>query len=157
MKTNGSYREYRDGADRRKRKIPPLKYLLFGGRRKRIRRKEDENGLIILDNHGPGIFALAVIILTLSIIDGLLTLNLIGRGAHEINPVMSYLIQLNPYIYFFAKCFLTGAGVILLILLRNYRSKLFGVRVSKLLPTMAVIFLIVTFYELYIKNQLGVP
>ncbi len=151
MKTNRSYREYRDGADRRKRKIPPLKYLLLGGRRKRIRRKEDENELIILDNHGSGIFALAAIILALSIIDGLLTLNLIGRGAHEINPVMSYLIQLNPYIYFFTKCFLTGAIVIILILLRNYRSKLFGVRVSKLLPTMAVIFLIVTFYELYIK------
>ena len=110
MKTNRSYRKYRDSADRRKRKIPPLKYLLLGGRRKRIRRKEDENELIILDTHGSGIFALAAIILVLRVIDGLLTLNLIGRGAHEINPVMSYLIKLNPYIYFFTKCFLTGTG-----------------------------------------------
>ncbi len=156
MKTNRSYKEYRDGADRRKRKIPPLKYLLLGGRRKRIRRKEDENGLIILDNHGPGIFALAVIILVLSIIDGLLTLNLIGRGAHEINPVMSYLIQLNPYIYFFTKCFLTGAGVILLILLRNYRSKVFGTRISNILPVLALFFIIVVLYTLHMKFQLAV-
>ena len=94
------YRESRNGKDRRKRKIPPLKYLLFGGQRKRIRRKEDEGKLIILDTHGHWVFVLTVIILVLSIIDGLLTLNLIGRGAQEINPVMSYLIDINPYIFF---------------------------------------------------------
>ena len=119
MDTEPYHREYRSGEDRRKRKIPPLKYLLFGGRRKRIRRKEDENGLIILDTHGPWVFVLAVIIVVLSIVDGLLTLNLIGNGASEANPLMSYLIELNPYIYFFAKCFLTGIGVVVLILFRN--------------------------------------
>ena len=35
------FREYRNGADRRQRIIPPIKYLFFGGRRKHIRRKED--------------------------------------------------------------------------------------------------------------------
>ena len=156
MKTKPYHREYRNGADRRKRKIPPLKYLLLGGRRKRIRRKEDENGLIILDTHGPWVFVLAVIILVLSIIDGLLTLNLIGRGAHEINPVMSYLIQLNPYIYFFTKCFLTAISVIILILFRNYRSKIFRVRITNLLPVIAVLFIIVIFYQLHLKFQMAV-
>ena len=156
MKTKPYHREYRSGADRRKRKIPPLKYLLFGGRRKRIRRKKDENGLIILDTHGPWVFVLAVIIWVLSIVDGLLTLNLIGRGAHEINPVMSYLIQLNPYIYFFTKCFLTAISVIILILFRNYRSKIFRVRITNLLPVIAVLFIIVIFYQLHLKFQMAV-
>ena len=150
------YREYRNGKDRRKRKIPPLKYLLFGGQRKRIRRKEDEDKLIILDTHGPWIFGLTVIILVLSIIDGLLTLNLIGRGAQEINPVMSNLIDINPYIYFFVKCFLTIVAVILLILLKNYRSKIFRVRVSNLLPLIAVFFIIIIFYQLHLKFQIAV-
>jgi len=35
------FREYRNGADRRQRIIPPIKYLFWGGRRKHIRRKED--------------------------------------------------------------------------------------------------------------------
>ena len=154
--TNRIPKEYRNGADRRKRKIPPLKYLLFGGRRERMRRKEDENNLIIPDNHSSKIFAIAVIILFLSIIDGLLTLHLIGMGAGEANPFLSYLIELNPYIYFYAKCFLTGSSAIILILLRNYRSKIFGMRISNMLPIIAVSFMIVISYSLYIKFQLSV-
>jgi hypothetical protein len=156
MKTKPNLREYRSGEDRRKRKIPPLKYLLFGGRRKRIRRKEDENELIILDTHGPWVIVLAVIILVLSIADGLLTLNLIGSGASETNPLMSYLIELSPYIYFFTKCFLTAICVIILILFRNYRSKILRVRVTNLLPMIAVLFIIVIFYQLHLKFQLAV-
>ena len=156
MNTKTNNREYRRGEDRRKRKIPPLKYLLFGGRRKRIRRKEDENELIILDTHGPWVIVLAVIILVLSIADGLLTLNLIGKGASETNPLMSYLIELSPYIYFFTKCFLTAICVIILILFRNYRSKIFRVHVTNLLPMIAVLFIIVIFYQLHLKFQLAV-
>lgn len=156
MNTKTNHREYRSGEDRRKRKIPPLKYFLFGGRRKRIRRKEDENGLIILDTHGPWVFFLAVIILVLSIVDGLLTLNLIGMGASEANPLMSYLIELDPYIYFFAKCFLTAISVIILILFRNYRSKIFRVRITNLMPVVAVFFILVIFYQLHLKFQLAV-
>ena len=148
--------EYRNGKDRRKRKVPPLKYLLFGGRRKRIRRKEDEDKLIILDTHGPWVFVLTVIILVLSIIDGLLTLNLVSRGAQEVNPLMSCLIDINPYIYFFMKCFLTIFAVTILILLRNYRSKIFRVRVSNLLPLIAVFFILVIFYQLHLKFQIAV-
>ena len=150
------YRESRNGKDRRKRKIPPLKYLLLGGQRKRIRRKEDEGKLIILDTHGHWVFVLTVIILVLSIIDGLLTLNLMSRGAQEVNPLMSFLIHINPYIYFFVKCFLTIAAVIILILLRNYRSKIFRVRVSNLLPLIAVFFIIIIFYQLHLKFQIAI-
>ena len=156
MDTEPYHREYRRGEERRKRKIPPLKYLLFGGRRKRVRRKEDENGLIILDTHGPWVFVLAVIILVLSIVDGLLTLNLIGMGASETNPLMAYLVELNPYIYFFTKCFLTAISVIILILFRNYRSKIFRVRTSNLMPVVAVFFILVIFYQLHLKFQLAV-
>ena len=155
MDTEPDHREYRSGDDRRKRKIPPLKYLLFGGQRKRIRRKEDENELIILDTHGPWVFGSTVIILVLSIIDGLLKLNLISRGAREVNPVMAFLIDINPYIYFFMKCFLTAVAVITLILLRNYRSKIFRMRVSNLLPLIAVCFILVIFYQLHLKFKMA--
>jgi len=156
MNANPYHREYKRGEDRRKRKIPPLKYLLLGGRRKRIRRKEDENELIIPDNHSSKIFAMAVIILTLSIIDGLFTLHLISKGAGEANPFMSFLIELNPFIYFYAKCFITGIGTIILIHLRNYRSKILGIRISKLLPIIAAFFIIVISYSVYINFQLTV-
>ena len=154
MKINSDLREHRTCIDRRKRKIPPLKYLLFGGRRKGIRRKEDENNLSIPDNHSSKILAIAVIILALSIIDGLFSLHLISNGAGEANLFLSYLIELNPYIYFYVKCFLTGISAIILILLRNYRSKIFGIRISTMLPIIATFFMIVISYSLYIKFQL---
>ena len=84
MKINSDLREHRTGIDRRKRKIPPLKYLLFGGRRTGIRRKEDENNLSIPDNHSSKILAIAVIILALSIIDGLFSLHLISWDSSDL-------------------------------------------------------------------------
>jgi len=151
------FREYRNGADRRQRIIPPIKYLFLGGRRKRIRRKEDEGKLIITDIHSTGIFALAVTIFILSITDGLLTLHLIGMGAYEVNPLMAYLIELNPFIYFFAKCFLTGFALTVLVFLKNYRSKIIDMRISNILPVTAIVFIFVIIYSLFIKFQLSFP
>ena len=152
MTTEKELIEKRNGPDRRKRKIPPLRYLLFGGRRKAIRRKEDEQRLVILDTHGPGIFALAILILILSITDGFFTLHLMASGAREMNPLMAYLIDLNPYAYFFIKCILIIIGLIFLIILKNYRSKLFGVHLSKLFPAIALVFIAVIFYQLYLSS-----
>ena len=141
--------ENRNGPDRRKRKVPPLKYIIFGGRRKRIRRKEDMDKLIILDVHSNGIFALAIIILAFSALDGLLTLYLISSGAQEMNPLMSYLISFNPMLYLAVKCLITTFAIVFLIVMRNYKSKLLGVRISKLLTTTALVFLVIIVYQLY--------
>jgi hypothetical protein len=62
----------RSGSDRRKGKIPRLKYLLFGGQRKMIRRSEDKQQMIILDNYSPRLLTFVLIILTLSLADGFL-------------------------------------------------------------------------------------
>jgi len=151
------YREYRNGADRRQRIIPPIKYLFFGGRRKHIRRKEDDGKLIITDIHSTGIFALAVTIFILSITDGLLTLHLIGMGACDVNSFMAYLIELNTFIYLFAKCFLTGFALTVLVFFKNYRSKRVGMRISIILPVAAIVFIFVIIHSLYMKFQLTFP
>jgi len=150
MKANQNNTENRSDCDRRKRKIPPLKYLILGGRRKRIRRKEDKNKLIILDVYSSSIFFMAILILAFSALDGLLTLHLISSGAIEINPFMSSLIDFNPRFYLTVKCIITIIGVIFLIVLRNYKSRLLCMPISKLLTTTALVFFIVIVYELYI-------
>jgi hypothetical protein len=149
MENKQNFIENRNGPDRRKRKVPPLKYIIFGGRRKRIRRKEDMDKLIILDVHSNGIFALAIIILAFSALDGLLTLYLISSGAQEMNPLMSYLISFNPRLYLTVKCVITTAAIVFLIVMRNYKSKLLGVRISKLLTTTALVFFVIIVYQLY--------
>jgi hypothetical protein len=149
MENERNYNKNRNGPDRRKRQIPPLKYIIFGGRRKSIRRKEDRDKLIILDAYSTGIFAVAIIILAFSALDGLLTLYLMSSGAQEMNPFMSYLIDFNPRFYLAVKCILTTTAIIFLIVLRNYKSKLLGVRISKLLTTTALVFFIIIVYQLY--------
>ena len=149
MKTKPNFTENRDGPDRRKRQIPPLKYILFGGRRKNIRRDEDKDKFIILDDHGLGIFAVAIIILAFSALDGLFTLYLIGSGAKEINPLMSPLIDLNPRFYLAVKCIVTTIGIIILIVLRNYKSRLLGMRISRLLTAAAIVFFGIVAYQVY--------
>jgi len=150
MQTEQDDKNKRHVSDRRQRQIPPLKYIIFGGRRRNIRRREDENKFIIPDVHGAGFFTLAILILTLSAFDGFLTLILIDAGASEINPLMSYLININFYVYLIIKCLLTGLGVIFFVVLRNYKSRIFGISISKLLPTTVFIFLIIIVYQLHL-------
>jgi hypothetical protein len=149
MKTMPNFNQNRETPERRKRQIPHLKYLIFSGRRKTIRRDEDKGKFIVLDDHGLGIFALAIIILAFSALDGLFTLYLISSGAREINPLMSYLIDFNPRFYLAVKCIVTTVGIIILIVLRNYKSKLFGIRISKMLITGAIVFFGIVSYQLY--------
>ena len=79
-----------------------------------------------------------------------LALNLINLGAVEINPLMSFFIDLNPYVFFSIKCFLAIVAIILLIMSRNSRSKLLGIKLSMLFPGAALIFLLVIFYQLHL-------
>jgi hypothetical protein len=102
MENAQNFNENRNGPGRRKRKIPPLKYIIFGGRRKSIRRKEDTD-----------------------------------------------LIDFNPRFYLATKCIITTAAIVLLILLRNYKSKLLGVHISKLLTATALAFFMIIVYQLY--------
>jgi hypothetical protein len=122
MNASGSqpdYHEKRSGADRRVHRFPKLKYLLFAGRRARVRRQEDWQNTFYFDRYSSSLFAVIVAILLLSVLDALLTLHLIGKGSTELNPVMSYFLQHGPFVFMGAKYFLTCFGVIVLLLFRN--------------------------------------
>ena len=138
MENDQNFNENRNVPDRRKRQVPPLKYIIF-----------DRDKLIILDLYSNGIFALAIVILALSALDGLLTLYLTNSGSSELNPFMSYLIDFNPRFYLAVKCIITTAAIIFLIAMRNYKSKIFGIRISKLLTTTALAFFVIVVYQLY--------
>ena len=120
---SADFDEKRSGADRRAHRFPKLKYLLFAGRRSRVRREEDWHGTFYFDRYSSNIFAAIVLILLLSILDALLTLYLIDNGSRELNPVMSYFLQYGPYVFMGAKYFLTCAGVVILLLFRNTLRK----------------------------------
>jgi hypothetical protein len=68
------------------------------------------------------VFALFVT-LVLSIIDGVLTIFLVKRGAWEANPLMRYLLSVSYEYFFLTKYFLTAAGLLLLFI--NGKRKIF--------------------------------
>jgi hypothetical protein len=145
----------RSGLERRKRKIPRLKYLLFGGQRKMIRRSEDQQQMIILDNYGPGLLAFVLIILTLSLVDGFFTLHLIDRGASEANPLMAYFLNLSPWAFMSAKYLLTTLSVICFLILNNLQIKPLGIRVGRLFPAIIAMFSIAIFWQLFHTIKYG--
>jgi hypothetical protein len=117
------FAEKRSGKDRRTHRFPKLRYLLFSGRRARVRREEDWEGTFYFDRYSSKLFGAIVLILLLSVLDALLTLYLIDRGSTELNPVMSYFLKYGPFVFMGAKYFLTCMGVVILLLFRNALRK----------------------------------
>ena len=149
MQNHSDSSNKRSGLDRRKRKIPRLKYLLFGGQRKMIRRGEDKQQMTILDNYSPRLLTFALIILILSLADGFFTLHLTDHGAIEANPVMAYFLDLSPWAFMSVKYLLTSLSVICFLILNNLYIKPFGIRVGRIFPAIIAVFLVVVFWQFF--------
>ena len=68
-----------------------------------------------IHHHGPKTFAAILVILMLSVVDAFLTLDLVHRGAAELNPVMAFYLDQGPLMFFTVKYFLTGASVLMIL------------------------------------------
>ncbi|UCG06849.1 MAG: hypothetical protein JSV83_23610 [Desulfobacterales bacterium] len=137
--------EKRTGIDRRKKRSVDIRLLIIGGRREKVRRKEDMNKAFYADRYRPSLFGPIVIIIFLSVIDALLTLFLIGHGAFEINPIMAYYLKIGPYTFFTVKYTLTSIGVVIfLILSNNY------LRTTRIYYTILTAFITVVAWEFYL-------
>ena len=107
----------RNGADRRRRGLSPLRYWFYGQRR-RARRREDQG---YVDVYDPLIVGVCLATLTLSCLDAYFTLLLISDGARELNPLMGLLLSHGPGLFINLKIALTAIGLLILILHKNFR------------------------------------
>jgi hypothetical protein len=73
------------------------------------------------DWYQPQWLATAIIILVLSSVDALLTLELISRGAVEMNPLMEPLVRGSGHSFALWKLGLTSMGVVVLTLAARLR------------------------------------
>lgn len=114
--------------ERRRRRDRRGRHVLFSdwrwaamGRRSRSRRG-DEAAEYGVDRYEPQLFALAIGILILSCLDAAFTLILVGRGvATEINPLMRALMSHDRQIFINLKVVLTGAAVVFMVALADWR------------------------------------
>ena len=148
--------EMRSGEDRRSSRGINFRSLGFGGRREQIRRKEDMRRYFHVDRYSSSIFAVIILILFLSVVDALLTLYLIGKGAFEVNPIMAYYLKIGPYSFLAVKYALTSIGVFIFLFLRNIYLRPLKIYASNLLYVVIAVFVTVIAWQLYLVSHIGI-
>jgi hypothetical protein len=113
--------ERRNRADRRRRVWWAVCYGSFNPRRRTPPRRLDDSRFHSLDWHSPHLLAVAIGILLLSVADAFLTLVLLQGGADEVNPIMALLVYRSVAMFAALKMAMTGAGIMLMVLLARYR------------------------------------
>ena len=148
----------RSGKDRRTKSGFNIRSFLLGGKRETIRRHEDTKRIFYVDHYSSGLFFIIVSILFLSVIDALLTLSLLNKGAYETNPVMAFFLKFGPYTFFISKYLLTIVPVICLLMLRNTVVRVIKISARSVLYVIVVFYLAVVVWELFlISNVAYVP
>lgn len=141
-------RERRDAADRRSFTLRTLWHGMWRQRRRHARR---DGEAAVLDVH-PSRYRYWVLgLLGLSCADAALTLQLLGRGAAEVNPFMALLIGLDLGLFAFIKTVVTGLCAGLLVILA--RQRMFRIRGEALLRIALLAYLILINWELVLLGR----
>lgn len=140
----------RSGVDQIVNRGFTLKSLFTCGRREEIRRQDDKGKIFLADRYSTTIFAAIVVILFFSVIDGLLTLMLLGHGAKEINPLMAYLLEIEPKLFMTVKYLLTCVSLVIFLIFRNIFLQKIRIYSSTLFSIFICVFATVIMWELFL-------
>jgi hypothetical protein len=142
--------ERRSGLDRRQKGTPIFSKHWLTGRRVSSRREDDKHSPYNTDRHSSKTLAVIVLILALSVLDAMFTLDLVNAGATELNPIMAYYLNHGPLVFFGVKYLLTSAAVLLILFYKDaylFRTKM---RAKTLFVVFAIPFMLVIHWELYL-------
>ena len=105
------------------RRVTSWRTVLYGFLRSRRRdtRRITETPSLYSDWHHPWLFFLATGTMLLSCLDAFFTLELLGRGFYESNPLMANLLGHGTRAFAVSKMSLTGFGVLTLVYLSRAR------------------------------------
>jgi hypothetical protein len=137
----------RKTTDRRRRPTTPFDVFCFTGRRLRVRRKAERQGSYYLDQFDAFTLAVIVAVLGLTLVDGVLTIELLDTNSEECNPLMGHLLTRGYAAFFVAKYLLTAAGLTFFLVYKNY--PMFGTRfrVGFLFHVFLVLYLALVAYQ----------
>lgn len=114
--------------DRRARPTPMLsRYVLWGGRRRFVRRAEEREGAFV-DRHGPRLFLMVSAIVALNLLDAWFTLLFLAHGGRELNPFVQMVLDLNghPWPFLWFKTLGIGCACAFLAMTKNFRPARVG-------------------------------
>jgi hypothetical protein len=145
----------RSGRDRRSGKRFQFVKQLITGQRANARRSSDQNRVVYFDRYKPNLFRVTVAILVLSVADAILTVNLIGLGAIEINPVMDYYLTLGPHTFLAVKYVLTSLSVFILVIYSNSTLKNGRFPIRSFFPWIITALASVVVWEIYLMIKVA--
>ncbi|MEE9392275.1 MAG: DUF5658 family protein [Planctomycetota bacterium] len=111
--------ERRNTKDRRDQPTTFFAALFGRGQRQRGRR-HGEGDAIYVDVYGRREIGLVALVLFLNILDALFTLNYLGKGGYEANPVARGLLDLGDDWFLFAKSFAVGLCLLFLLVHKTF-------------------------------------
>jgi len=114
--------------------------------RRRAHRRQSEVAPVFSDWHHPWLFFLSTGTMLLSSLDAFFTLQLIDRGAVEVNPFMAMMMGHSTAVFAVTKMLLTGLGILALVFMA--RSRVFnGVRTGIFLTVFFSFYCCLVCYE----------
>jgi len=142
--------ERRSGFDRRVMRTTIFSKYWLIGRRGIPRRAQDRAKPHVVEWYTPRTFAAVILLIVLSILDAIFTLELIGRGATELNPVMAFYLDWSPLSFVVIKYGLTCAAILLILFRQDHRIFQTRFRVKTLLLFFAVSYILTIQWQLYL-------
>jgi len=142
--------ERRSDQERRQNNIPFYKLLLSLGKRQTLRRVKDCKRIVELDHYHPILLISILIVLGLSLLDAVLTLVLLDKGAVELNSVMRYYINHGPGTFVLVKYGLTALALMIMVGLNAIISVRWRIASYFMFPSCVLVFGSVVIWELYL-------
>jgi len=140
--------ERRSETERRTHSYITLVYALHG--RRSLGRRDADQAKRFFDRHEPKFLYVSLGILVLCGIDALFTLSLLDAGiAHEVNPLMLWLMEESIQLFWIAKLVITSLALLVLLALKNFyfMSRIKG---SHLIYGTLVMYAVLIKYELWL-------
>jgi hypothetical protein len=92
-----------------------------------------------------------LLVVILSISDGLFTLHLIGRGVYEENPVMAWFLNLGTWPFMIAKFLFTCGAILIMLVFHNVYFRPLRLKVKILIPVFAAVFVGVISWQVFLN------
>lgn len=138
----------RSQSDRRTTPTSPRGAFPPTGQRTHLRRAEEHQRPYFVDRYSWILFLFILLIVAGSVIDAILTIQLIDVGASEINPFLNRVLHHGALPFVVVKYFLTVVGLPVLLIFKNYYLFNTRFRVGYLLPLIVALYAILVAYQL---------
>jgi Domain of unknown function (DUF5658) len=138
--------ERRSFRDRRSQPTPLLSRYTLWGRRKTLRRKEDQERGGYVDRYDSRLLFFIVLIAGLNVLDSLFTMIILDCGGWEINPIVCSAIEVYGDQFWVWKFMIVSVNLVLLCLHSRFRY------VNRIISYISILYLGIIFYQVFLMN-----